>query len=365
MKPKEIFALALIAAVPLFILYSMIPSPTPRVKVNEAPATTAPVDPMATMEIPVLPPVQSRPPNMGGSRVFQYLAIDGPVGHTTITLDDASVLQLDRQIVPFSFFKTWDYNIDNPDNPAPSQIIELHEKIVSVAGFMFPLSEGENINAFMLMASTQTCCYGPRPEFNQFILTEFATPVKFERFRPVLVRGRLFIEPKPEDGYIMRMQGETIEVIDMVPTCGSVTHNPEALVPSEVDPGSIPFWEALAMFESKTIDEFQTKEIPEFFESNSQAELTLKGYIAGAFLGENREPLLLIGKSPWDGCCTGVAPNPFNSFIIEISSENPGFLNPDQYAQIVTVKGNLEIRPRPTWKDYGPVWLRSAVIERN
>ena len=39
---------------------------------------------------------------------------------------------------------------------------------------------------------------------------EMKEPVKFERFAPVTVNGRFFVDPQPKQGYIYRMEGESV-----------------------------------------------------------------------------------------------------------------------------------------------------------
>jgi len=89
----------------------------------------------------------------------------------------------------------------------------LDGRKVRITGFMYPLQEGVNIQHFCLLRTTQTCCYGPRPQYNQYIFVEMARPTPFRRLDPVTCVGRLKVEPTPEEGYIYRMEGEACEAI--------------------------------------------------------------------------------------------------------------------------------------------------------
>ena len=73
----------------------------------------------------------------------------------------------------------------------PKAIQALSGHTVSCIGFMYPLEAGSKIKEFCLLRSTQTCCYGPRPQFNQYLLVECRKPVSFERFAPIIVQGSL------------------------------------------------------------------------------------------------------------------------------------------------------------------------------
>src|SRR5437762_8336020 len=75
---------------------------------------------------------------------------------------------------------------------------------------MYPLEAGERVKSFCLLRSTQTCCYGPRPQYNQYLLVESSTPVSFVRLAPVLVHGKFFVDPNPNDGYIYRMEADSV-----------------------------------------------------------------------------------------------------------------------------------------------------------
>jgi hypothetical protein len=131
-------------------------------------------------------------------------------GHYTIGINERA-LREDSAALLFSTLKKWRYERDQP-TPAPPDILENNGRIVKITGFMYPLEAGSRIRSFCLLRSTQTCCYGPKPEYNQYVLVEMDQPVPFVRLEPVDVMGAFFVEPKPEDGYIYRMEGKTATV---------------------------------------------------------------------------------------------------------------------------------------------------------
>jgi len=138
----------------------------------------------------------------------------GPAGHKTIGIDESSVEQDSGKELPltFSTLMTWDYERKkNP--PPPENVKKLDGRKVRITGFMFPLQEGSNIQNFCLLRTTQTCCYGPRPQYNQYIFVEMAKPTPFRRLDPVTCLGKLKVEPTPEEGYIYRMEGEMCEAV--------------------------------------------------------------------------------------------------------------------------------------------------------
>ena len=78
---------------------------------------------------------------------------------------------------------------------------------------MYPLQQGDAIQYFCLLRTTQTCCYGPRPQFNQYVFVEMDKPTPFHRLDPVACVGKFRVEPTPDEGYIYRMVGEKCESI--------------------------------------------------------------------------------------------------------------------------------------------------------
>jgi hypothetical protein len=131
-------------------------------------------------------------------------------GHYTVGINERA-LQKATDTLLFSTLKKWRYERERP-SPAPQEVSENNNKFVKVTGFMYPLESGPQIANFCLLRSTQTCCYGPRPEYNQYVLVEMDHAVPFERLRPVEVTGIFYIEPKPEEGYIYRMEGKNVAV---------------------------------------------------------------------------------------------------------------------------------------------------------
>jgi len=131
-------------------------------------------------------------------------------GHYTIGINERSV-QKNANTLLFSTLKKWHYEWERPISP-PEEIVGANNRLVQITGFMYPLESGSKIRNFCLLRSTQTCCYGPKPQYNQYVLVEMDKPVPFVRLEPVTVVGTFYVEPKPEDGYIYRMEGTSLTV---------------------------------------------------------------------------------------------------------------------------------------------------------
>ena len=109
-------------------------------------------------------------------------------------------------------FMTWDYDVSTNPQP-PEDIKKANGRKIKLIGFMYPLQQGKSIQYFCLLRTTQTCCYGPRPQYNQYVFVEMKTPTSFHRLDPVSCTGKLRVEPTPDEGFIYRMEGETCSVV--------------------------------------------------------------------------------------------------------------------------------------------------------
>jgi hypothetical protein len=136
----------------------------------------------------------------------------GPAGHATIGIvEDALDLEKIKEMpLTFKTLMNWDYDVSN-NSPAPEIVQKLDGRKVRLTGFMYPLQEGKEIQYFCLLRSTQTCCYGPRPQYNQYVFVEMDKPTTFHRLDPVSCVGKFKVDPVPDEGFIYRMEGLTCE----------------------------------------------------------------------------------------------------------------------------------------------------------
>lgn len=137
---------------------------------------------------------------------------EGPSGHSTIGIVEES-LDLDNyKEIPLTFktLMEWNYDVSN-NSPAPEDVKKLDGRKVRLTGFMYPLQEGKEIQYFCLLRSTQTCCYGPRPQYNQYVFVEMEKPTAFYRLDPVSCVGKFKVDPAPDEGFIYRMEGLTCD----------------------------------------------------------------------------------------------------------------------------------------------------------
>jgi len=131
-------------------------------------------------------------------------------GHKTIGIDEDQVKATgETPVLPFSLLSKWKYDPDLKP-PCPEEIMAENGKRVKIVGFMYPLESGEKVKSFCLLRTTQTCCYGPRPQWSQYLFTEIDQPVPFERYSPVVVDGKFIVDPQPQDGYVYRLEANSV-----------------------------------------------------------------------------------------------------------------------------------------------------------
>lgn len=128
--------------------------------------------------------------------------------HDNLALDE-SALSADGRRLTFGLLEQWTYTLKRPP-PVPEAVRRIDGLEQELSGFMFPLETGSAIRNFCLLRTTQTCCYGPIPQFNQYVLVEMEKPVPLVAGKPVTVTGRFHVDPQPEDGYIYRMEGLSV-----------------------------------------------------------------------------------------------------------------------------------------------------------
>ena len=148
-----------------------------------------------------------------GSKV-RIIEEKGPAGHKTIGIDESSLGEDAGKEMPLTFasLMKWEYDAKK-NSPPPESVKKLDGRKVRIMGFMYPLQEGANIQKFSLLRSTQTCCYGPKPQYNQYIFVEMVKPTQFRRLDPVSCVGVFRIDPSPDEGFIYRMEGESCRAV--------------------------------------------------------------------------------------------------------------------------------------------------------
>ncbi|MBU0994919.1 MAG: DUF3299 domain-containing protein [Proteobacteria bacterium] len=271
----------------------------------------------------------------------------GPAGHNTISIDEnAFSTENNALFLHFTMLKAWAFDADTR-SPCPESIKTLNRRKASCIGFMYPLQAGERIKVFCLLRSTQTCCYGPRPQFNQYLFVEMHEPVKFERLVPVIVKGQFFIDPQPDQGYIYRMEGTSLSSV--------MEDEPEIDVAKEAQKVN------LFQFDFKSLEILEKshgKEPPQELTSLDGKQIVVDGYLVNR--SKDVPPHILVSSKWWDGVSKGTPPTIFNAVMIFPKNADQV---PPLWKQRGVFTGTLHFTGNSQeWPKAGIISLHDAVI---
>ena len=265
-------------------------------------------------------------------------------GHSTIGIDEETTRPAGPLFLRFSVLGQWAFDPKSP-TPCPAAVRGLEGREVTCIGFMYPLEAGTKLKTFCLLRTTQTCCYGPRPQYNQYLLVEMKEPVKFERLTPVIVRGQFFPDAQPAQGFIYRLEG-----ISVTPVAGDEP---------DVDPARIAKDAGLPLFDFARIAAVENGTVP----SLPPALLALDGtraVVTGFLVGRRpgNPTRLLVGRDAWDGVSQGKPPTVYSAVMVfpaDASEMPPVWKDRGAFA------GALRVEKDPdAWSRAGIVSLHEA-----
>ncbi len=273
---------------------------------------------------------------------------EGQAGHRTIGVAEGMLPDAaEARVLRFSTLAAWDYSTA-ASPPCPKAISALAGSKVTVVGFMYPLEAGSQVKTFCLLRSTQTCCYGPRPQYNQYLLVEMKEPVRFERLAPVIIEGKFLAEAHPQDGYIYHLDGASVRAAD--------ADEPE------IDAAQAARTAGLKLFDFAWLEALrpgknkpQPLALPELSALDGQ-RVVLEGFCVGQTKGA---PGLIVGRSWWDGVAQGTPPDLYNAVKVFLTSEKEF---PSRWSERAVFTGTLRVTADPKDRpDFGVVSLRDAV----
>ncbi len=259
--------------------------------------------------------------------------------HNVIGIDEKST-RMDRPLfLTFATLGQWEFDPKSPA-PCPEPVRKLAGQAVSCIGFMYPLQAGARTKTFCLLRTTQTCCYGPRPQFSQYLFVEMKEPVTFERLTPVIVRGKFFPDAQPAEGFIYRMEGESV-----IPITGD---EPEVDPARAAKDAGLPLLDFAAL---AAADNAASRLLPPALLALDGRRAVVSGFLVRRFYSV--PPRILVGRDWWDGISQGTRPTFYNAAMVfpADASELPpvwkdrgvfeGVLHverdPDQWAKVAIV----------------------------
>ncbi|MGD0090988.1 MAG: DUF3299 domain-containing protein [Planctomycetota bacterium] len=263
----------------------------------------------------------------------------GPAGHQTLGLQESGT----SAFLHFATLAQWAFNPKAP-TPCPPGIQALAGQQARCVGFMYPLAQGEKIKVFCLLRSTQTCCYGPKPQFNQYLFVEMPQAVKFERLTPVVVSGKFLVDPKPQDGYIYRMEGTSVRPIS--------EDTPD------VDAAQFAAESKLPLFDFALMAELDKRKqlTPELLALDGKP-IVLEAKVLEQT--SDKPPQLIVGKATPVLATKPVMPTVFTAVMVSPQDEAQV---PPAWKQKAVFAGTLQIVRSETEWDNGIVRLQNATL---
>jgi hypothetical protein len=226
-------------------------------------------------------------------------------GHSSIEIDENSLTS--RDFLHFATLESWAFTKDRP-TPCPPSVMQVNGQKVRMMGFMFPLQplqDGGDLKVFCLLRSTQTCCYGPRPQYNQYVFVEMPEAVKFERMSPVVAEGTFVVDPKPDDGYIYRLEGKSVR---------AAGNNEEPPTAEEfAKQNNLPVFDFSPLEAAKAASDTQA-DIAKLSSAIDGKEMVLHGYLVGRT--KDTPPKIMVGAYAWDGKAIGTPPGLYNTVMV-------------------------------------------------
>jgi hypothetical protein len=137
----------------------------------------------------------------------------------------------DYSPLSFAFLSSFEYDVPDPfttktmkaeqlkklSDQIPEYIKILHEKKITLTGFMVPIDVvEEGVKSFILTYNQMMCCFGQMPWYNEWVYVEMpeGKPATYQNDVPIAVSGTLEVGEEIEDGFVIslyRMKGEQVE----------------------------------------------------------------------------------------------------------------------------------------------------------
>ena len=248
--------------------------------------------------------------------------------------------------VSFPLLATW-----NPDPryavPEPPQAVgALQDQHVRIEGYMTSLEGGRETNLFLLSAGVRAPD-APLPPVNASVLVVSEDPVPIFRGVPVAVRGRFFLDPNPDRGFIYRMTCEGIESVG--------EGKPKTRLPLDID--------EVVDFDFAWLEELPdpspSAKMPAALVKRDGQAVVVSGHVVAR--DEDPPPVYLIAGRH-EGECADLCAQPTHRSAVPVQLRLNARTVPDK-ASGATFVGWIELRHDPTtWERQSPVQIVDAVL---
>jgi len=111
----------------------------------------------------------------------------------------------------------FDYDQDKGGN-IPADVKQLAGTTVRLRGYMIPMDQADNITKFALVPDLFACCFGQPPQIQHMVVANCPTG-KAVSYSPdeILVEGKLNVEEKKDDGYIISIFEVSVASVKAAP----------------------------------------------------------------------------------------------------------------------------------------------------
>jgi hypothetical protein len=111
----------------------------------------------------------------------------------------------------------FDYDQEKGGN-IPGDVKKLSGHAVRLRGFMIPMDQADNITKFALVPDLFACCFGQPPQIQHMVVAN-CPEGKAVGYSPdeILVEGKLNVEEKKDDGYIISIFEVTVSSVKAAP----------------------------------------------------------------------------------------------------------------------------------------------------
>ena len=267
--------------------------------------------------------------------------------HKTIGIDEKASDNTGSVFLRFATLGLWDFD-PKTLSLCPAEIQRISDRDVSCIGFMYPLEAGTKLKSFCLLRTTQTCCYGPRPQYNQYLLVEMKEPAKFERLKPVVVQGKFFVDPQPSQGFIYRMEGKSVVPI--------VEDEPDVNPADAARKANLPLFDFAPLAE---MGKQNSDTVPGQLQALDDKQVLVAGYFLNRV--EGASPRILVGCEWWDGATRGKRPTIYNAVMVfpkDVSQMPPLWKDRGIVSGVLHVE-----KDAVNWPKSGIASLREATLD--
>jgi len=223
----------------------------------------------------------------------------------------------------------------------PEAVTALDGKWVSAGGYAFLRHEGETIREILLTENM----FSPRgvgalPSPFDSIKVSFragAIPAGLSQGRFMIVSGRFLVRKEgrlEEEGEQLTALFHVVEAVE--------GENPDPSRPTDraIEIAGVNKITFQPLENTKAISQGSDIRVPEDVRALDGRWVTLTGNLLVPW-AESEVTRFVLAKNPWDGCCLGIPPGPYDSVAVELRT---GTKLADRYSSVQTISGRFKVQ---------------------